>query len=371
MRELWLLYRYYPLRTILSLMGIVIGIMTLTMLKNIEMSMNAHTEKLMERQGKRLGITIVQSEFLLNKISQWEQEVGSQFSVFSIGQIPIEIRYHNKVLPFEVVSISPNLFEKAQWEIKEGRALKEIESYTLSTLKVAVIGAEVPVPLNDWISVGGEYYQVVGALKSIEFDPVLNFDPNYAIFLEQNMIYRWVKSPELHHFVAYFKDSNINKMENLLKSKMQAFFPRKQFFIKNPIVLQKSLYKQMELTQLLLKSISFITLILGACSTLNLFLILFEERRSELGLRLAMGATMRNLAKQWMTEMMGLGLVGATIGIILGEGGGKFIACKLNLPFYWQCEPVIDAMMISIGIILGVASVPLIRIVKKRPIDLI
>jgi putative ABC transport system permease protein len=61
-----------------------------------------------------------------------------------------------------------------------------------------------------------------------------------------------------------------------------------------------------------------VALLVGAVSVANIIIISILERRSEIGLRRALGATKRHIRTQFLSEAVLLGLLGSVVGVALG-----------------------------------------------------
>ena len=69
-------------------------------------------------------------------------------------------------------------------------------------------------------------------------------------------------------------------------------------------------------------------LLVGAIGVANIMVISLLERRSEIGLRHAPGATRGQIRAQFLAEAMLLSLVGGTAGVILGAAATAIYACS-------------------------------------------
>jgi len=71
---------------------------------------------------------------------------------------------------------------------------------------------------------------------------------------------------------------------------------------------------------LLLGCIAAISLLVGGIGIMNIMLVSVTERTREIGIRKALGATYNNILLQFLIEAMVIGVVGGTLGVILGIG---------------------------------------------------
>ena len=70
------------------------------------------------------------------------------------------------------------------------------------------------------------------------------------------------------------------------------------------------------------------TLLIGGIGILSMMLDSVRERRPEIGIRLAVGATRRDILFQFFLETFAIVLLGGLLGVALGVGGCLFLASE-------------------------------------------
>lgn len=125
----------------------------------------------------------------------------------------------------------------------------------------------------------------------------------------------------------------------------------------------------LHLLTMLVTGAALIALIVGGVGIMDVMLVSVTERMHEIGLRKAIGATNRQIMRQFMAEAFVLSATGALIGLVLSA-----IAIGL-LRLYSSLQPVIVwqvfvvAPLIAIGIGLFFGSMPALKAARKDPIE--
>ncbi|AXS41239.1 ABC transporter permease [Breoghania sp. L-A4] len=105
----------------------------------------------------------------------------------------------------------------------------------------------------------------------------------------------------------------------------------------------------------LLGAVAAVSLLVGGIGIMNIMLVSVTERTREIGIRLAIGALERQVLMQFLVEAVVLSLFGGVIGILAGIGLA-FIAVRLmEMPFVLDGTTILIAFVFSafIGVIFG------------------
>ena len=122
------------------------------------------------------------------------------------------------------------------------------------------------------------------------------------------------------------------------------------FNIRNPEdIIQAQLDASKTLTILLI-AIASISLIVGGIGIMNVMLVSVTERTREIGVRVAVGATEQAIQLQFLGESIMLSLVGGTAGVLFGVFGSYLVGQTLNWPIEMSLESIVIAAAFSIAV---------------------
>lgn len=125
----------------------------------------------------------------------------------------------------------------------------------------------------------------------------------------------------------------------------------------------------LSLATTLVSAIAAISLIVGGIGIMNIMLVTVTERTKEIGLRKAVGATKINIALQFLVEAIFVTLIGGLIGLGISFAVAAIVAAKTPLTPAITPSVVLTAIGIStvIGVIFGLW--PALRAAQKDPIE--
>lgn len=106
---------------------------------------------------------------------------------------------------------------------------------------------------------------------------------------------------------------------------------------------------------LLLGAIASISLIVGGIGIMNIMLVSVTERTREIGIRMAVGASEKDILLQFLTEAVLLTLCGGIIGIVLGSVGAIVVSNVFDWPTLISIKAIAVAAVFSaaVGIFFG------------------
>ncbi len=125
--------------------------------------------------------------------------------------------------------------------------------------------------------------------------------------------------------------------------------------IKVPELLLKQEQKTKDIFNIVLGAIASISLIVGGIGIMNIMLASVMERIKEIGVRLAMGATQRDVILQFLSEATIISLSGGIAGIFLGIGLAKLITKLAGILTIISPLSIVVSFFVSasVGILFG------------------
>ena len=104
--------------------------------------------------------------------------------------------------------------------------------------------------------------------------------------------------------------------------------------------------------------VALISLVVGGVGIMNIMLVSVSERVREIGIRKALGASPRDIGRQFLVEAGLLSCVGGLVGVALGIGGA-LAGCALIKSFKpsWVTAVSEPAVIAALSVALGVGIV--------------
>jgi putative ABC transport system permease protein len=128
------------------------------------------------------------------------------------------------------------------------------------------------------------------------------------------------------------------------------------FEITVPILLLKQQQRTKDIFNLVLGAIAGISLLVGGIGIMNIMLASVLERIKEIGIRLSIGATKKDIVQQFVFESVLISLVGGIAGIVLGVILSKIVAVVADIPTIISIWSIIISFGVSAltGLIFGI-----------------
>jgi len=141
------------------------------------------------------------------------------------------------------------------------------------------------------------------------------------------------------------------------------------FNLRHPVEIAQAVADSARVMKLLLVSIASVSLAVGGIGIMNIMLVSVTERTREIGVRLAVGATERDVRMQFLSEAVLLSLLGGSVGIVLGMAGSVLVSNILGWVTRVSADAVVVAVLFSVGVGIFFGYYPAHKASQLDPIE--
>jgi len=390
----------HKLRSSLTMLGIVIGITAVIALMSIGRGVEAEIMSEIEKFGSNLvfitpGWTTEEEAWAAAGSAQTltqedaeaiAEQIPSVSSVAPVLAYNLQAVVGGENIRAQVSGVTPEHMQVNSLEIAHGAFFTEYDYQRRA--RVAVLGSDVKEtlfgdadPIGQQMWMGGIVVRVIGVLEG---KGAMEGSPDDVIFIPLTTFQQTVYQPRTaqgDHVVHYITltvsdqeqgDYVISEITELLRSRHQlAAHADDDFEI---ISMEEIIEIVSEITgtmTLFLGAIAAISLLVGGIGVMNIMLVSVTERRREIGILKALGATGRDIWTQFLMEAAFLTLAGGIIGIALGWGLSYFVSriTTGQIPSVVTADIIILAVSVSVGIGLFFGFYPAWKASRLNPIE--
>ncbi|MBI1870574.1 MAG: ABC transporter permease [Chlamydiae bacterium] len=332
----------HKLRSILSIIGIVFGILALLVTLAIGEGTRRKIMKTVESMGANL--IYVSARPTLQEgghldylpLTEAEGERLSQLKGISAyaptlsSALLMRIENVDRAMTVEGVTSSYQIVRELKMASGRFLADQDLENQK----RVVVIGSDLARelfhsqnPLRQILHIWEGSFQIVGVLEKkgrtvgVDFDhqilmPLSSLQEIQGHFREIQGI--WIRAQE-------------SDLTQQVMDQTRRLLNRQDIEIWNQEALLSQKSRMTRAFQWALGAIAFVSLLIGGIGMMNVLLVSVAERVKEIGLRKAVGATSWDILFQFIFESLFLTFMGAGIGILLGIWVGDSVAWSLNV----------------------------------------
>ena len=381
------------LRSLLTMLGIIIGVAAVIALVSIGNGVKQDIENSISSLGSNLlvvlpgaprtpGARSSQGSMKSLKISDYEAiaklEGVKAASPMTNGSYVVI--YQNKNWTTSVAGVNSNFQDVNNWTMTSGRFFSD--KNVQNRERVAVVGQTVVKnlfadedPVGKEIRVKNIPFRVIGVLKS-KGNGTMGNDQDDTVLIPYTTSMERVEGIDYLRrvYVVAKDDGGIDRLqadiENLLRVRHNIKDTNlDDFNIQNMKSIMETVAQTTGTFTLFLGAVAAISLVAGGIGIMNIMLVSVTERTREIGVRKALGATYSVIVTQFLIEAVVISLMGGFIGIAFGIGASKVIGMVSGMSTIVSVPTIIMsfAFSMAIGLIFGIY--PARKAAKLNPID--
>ncbi len=396
----------HKLRSMLTILGVVIGTMTVIVIAAFVSGIDARVQKEIESFGTNsiyiyrfdpgFNFNPTQEERMRKPLSYEdtlaiEAECPSiQYAAAFMSPVDffggpftqrVNVRYREiEMTNAAVQGASPSYFKMGVTNIAEGRYFSDDDNARHAN--VVVIGRDVANTLfpftnavDQEVSINGRGYRVVGVLAERDVFLVGSEDPNNenkAVYLPYLTLRKLYPDVNDNFVMAQARPGQmkpaVEEVRELLRRRRKVAFGAPDNF---GISTSEQIISQFGAITggvfALMVAISSVGLLIGGIGVMNIMLVSVTERTREIGVRKAIGARRRDIIIQFLIEAATLTGMGGLLGIILGVIIALLI--QMIMPTYIPVWAPIVGFVVSVGLGLTFGLWPAWKAARLNPIE--
>ncbi len=394
------------LRSILTMLGIIIGVAAVIALLSLGTGVTASVTDQIEGIGSNLiiitpgstyhgGVRTAQGSAVTLTYEDAQALSDPQAAPDVVGVAPMfssaaQLVYGGQNVNVQVTGVTPDYETVRNMPVAQGTFISKQELDALA--RVVVLGSNTALnlfegadPIGQQIKINRSNFTVVGVLESKGGSGAFSQDDValVPITTAQKRLFGAQRSGGVGTrvstiFVSAASPAQLNpaiaQITEVLRDRHKTTFQTDDFTITTQKDILAVFDQIMGLLTTFLGAIAGISLLVGGIGIMNIMLVSVTERTREIGIRKAVGAKRRDILVQFLVEAVVLSLFGGIGGIALGWAFGQVInALKIGSPNPLITIVTPDAVLLAVGFSAAVGLFfgiyPASRAAALHPID--
>jgi putative ABC transport system permease protein len=381
-----------PLRSFLTLLGIVIGVAAVIAMITIGSGTTERVKEDIAKLGSNLLVVSAArpsrgggASFTPRRLDARDLEglrtgLTDVVAVSATAQRQQRVVFGAQNMAAEVTGTDPQYLVARDWAVSEGRAFGETEGGAGGN--VCMIGQTVKRELFGTGNALGETLrlnrmscEVIGVLEAkgttgfgqdqdaAVLMPITTFQRRIAGNRDIGAIYVSARDGVSTERVA-------GQIEDIMRQTRRIGIDQEDnFTVRDMTQIADTMASATGVMTGMLSALAGVSLLVGGIGIMNIMLVSVTERTREIGVRLAIGAQERDILWQFLVEATVLSALGGIFGVLFGLGIAGAASITLGIPFAPSLAVIALAVGFSalIGMVFG--FFPALRGARLDPID--
>lgn len=371
------------LRSFLALLGLLIGSASVVALVTIgflakhaaiEQFKNLGTQKLLLHFTSKDNDELIGLDNILKNNKIFTPNIIKQ--IHPINTFFKTINYNDIKINGYQLGITHSINNSLKLNANKGRLLTDYDHMQY----FAVIGNDLIAELKkehgvniqpgDYINIEDNLFTIIGTLEHWPIDPLFNYNINRSILIPLTTAQYISNNYAINELYIDVNDTFSPKQaENYLKNILRHIIPKTKLQFTNAEQILEQLEQQAHILTILLGAIGAISLLVGAIGVMNIMLVAIIERKPEIGLRMAIGATPYEIKLQFLCEAICLTTIGGFFGTILGILIPYVITYLAGWNFILPYSSIVFGLIVSLGVGITAGFYPALKASRMLPVN--
>lgn len=373
-KEALLNFSSSKLRSTLALLGILVGTASVVaMVSGGELATNEALKQfkilgtdllsvsLNDEQNEDHTASKTSTNISLNDAIRVSSANANIEEVAPYTQVYTAIQFEGHPLNGNVLGVTNSFANITHIQLKQGRLISSFDKYASFCLIGEALFKRIKEityanPLGKQLQIGSSFFTIIGIADTWPENNFVYANINNSVLVPILASTTLSQYANINNIILRLKpNADLEKLNADITSYMNVHAPGKRLFFRSAKELIQSMGKQSKILTIFLGLIGSISLIVGGIGVMNIMLVSVVERRREIGIRRAVGATKPDIQYLFLIEAIMLSLVGGTLGVFVG----LLIAYCIAIFSHWEFiiflwPPLIGfSVSVLIGIFFG------------------
>jgi len=370
-----------PLRTLLTMLGVIIGVCAVVTLVAIGRGTADQIEKQYEGLGANLLVVNLMgngraTQLDYNELMQLEQLPEFDTIAPTVVKSNTNVKYDRTKESYSLIGTNDRYMSVMKLELEKGQFFSSADNEFRNP--VVVLGNEVAKnffgdldPVGESLNIDGVVYTVIGKLKA-KGSNIGGTSADNAVIVPLQTALRVHKLGNIRTtYIEAPTKEDIATAEQTIKQYLTYKFKSDTGYqVMNQDELMNARKQASSTLNNQLISVASIALFVGGIGIMNIMLVTVSERTREIGLRKSIGAKRRHILMQFLTEATVISALGGLLGLGLGIAASLlWPLINPNQPTKLSLEIGMYALLFSVivGVLFGMY--PAHKASRLKPID--
>lgn len=323
-------FRTLGKRTVLALLGIVIGSASIVAILNIGFNAGQEATRIFHDMGVDTLVASlnndrgVEDSLLSTEVEKIRSLNLPGLVISPVAQVSVKLTFNHHPVDARAVGVEPAVTSILKLPIRRGRFLHALDTAE----NVVVLGHAVATSLGDrgiavepgeWVRINTYLFRVAGVLQPAEASMISPVLTDHSVFMPFAALARVAQSSNVSTVLArVLPPLDSNEGASRVFEGLSHAFKTRRVEMTVPQQMIDAMARQNKTFEYLLLALGVITLVGAGVAVMNVMYMNVCERRNEIGLRMAIGARGQDIRNLFLIEALALSAMGALSGACVG-----------------------------------------------------